>query len=110
LKASTREGWRFGVAIASQPRGKVVESIEQPGIADFGREKNQLANGDHALVVLGRPLLNVAHLVGKPKTLAVHHTLARSPFNPFPIWSACRGVGHGTLHPLASTTSSFTAT
>src|SRR5215831_17998930 len=25
---------------------------------------------------------------------------ARSPLNPFPTWSACRGVGHGTLHPL----------
>src|SRR5215471_18379335 len=92
-------GW-LGIAIASQPRGQVVERIQQPCIAGFGREKNQLANADNAPVVLGSPLLNVAHLVGKPKTLAIYHTWARSPLNPFPTWSACRGVGHGTLHPL----------
>src|SRR5215471_15229463 len=77
---------RFGIAIASQPRGQVVERIQQPGIAGFGREQNQLANADNAPVVLGSPLLNVAHLVGKPKTLAIHYPLARSPLNPLPTW------------------------
>jgi hypothetical protein len=67
---------RLGIAITGQPRGQVVESIEQPCIAAFGREENQLANGNNALVVLGSPTLNVAHLVGKAKTLAVHHPFA----------------------------------
>jgi hypothetical protein len=30
-----------------------------------------LANADNAPVVLGSPLLNVAHLVGKPKTFTM---------------------------------------
>jgi hypothetical protein len=60
----------------------VVESIEQPRITGFGREKNQLANGDDTLVVLGSPTLNVVDLIGKAKTLAVDHTFAGSPSNP----------------------------
>src|SRR5215831_13034191 len=32
---------RFGIAIASQPCGQVVDSIEKPRITGFGREKNQ---------------------------------------------------------------------
>jgi hypothetical protein len=95
---------RFGISIAGQPRGQVIESIEQPRISGFGREKNQLANGDDALVVLGSPTLNVVDLIGKAKTLAVHYTFARSPFDPLSICPACRGAGHGTLpviRPLA---------
>src|ERR1700746_2512862 len=90
---------RFGIAIAGQPRGQVIEGIEQPGISGFGREENQLADCDDALAVLSTPTLNVVDLIGKPKTLAVHHTFARSPFDPLKTCPARDGVGHGTLHP-----------
>ena len=62
---------RFRITVAGHPRRQVIGRIEQPRIAGFGREENQLANGDNAPVVLGSPTLNVAHLVGKAKTLAV---------------------------------------
>src|SRR5258707_996635 len=91
---------RFGFSIAGQPRGQVIEGIEQPRISGFGREKNQLANGDDALVVLGSPTLNVVDLIGNAKTLAVHHTFALSPFDLLSTCPACRGAGHGTLHPV----------
>jgi hypothetical protein len=42
--------------------------------------------------VLGSSTLNVADFVGKPKTLAVHHTFARSPFDPFPACAAVVGL------------------
>jgi hypothetical protein len=37
---------RLGIPISGQPRSQVIDSIEQPRIASFGREENQLANGD----------------------------------------------------------------
>jgi hypothetical protein len=83
---------RFWIPVAGQPRGQVIDSIEQPRIAGFGREQNQLANGDNARVVLDSPSPNVANLVGKAITPAVHHTFARSPFDPFPTCATCRGV------------------
>src|SRR5499427_9879750 len=90
---------RFGIALARRPHGQVIGRIEQPGIAGFGREQDKRANRHDPFVVLGGTPLNVADLVGKAKTLAVHHTCARSPFNPCPSRRACCGLGHGTLQP-----------
>src|SRR5215472_12871328 len=90
---------RFGVTVPGHPGSQMVGRIEQPRIAGFRREQDELADPNDALVVLGRAPLNVAHLVGKAKTLAVHYTLARSPGNPLATRSACPGFRHGTLHP-----------
>jgi hypothetical protein len=54
--------------------------------------------------VLGGPTLNVADLVGKAKTLAVHHTFARSTFDPVATLPGFCGVGHGIIHPAVRLT------
>src|SRR6266853_2510345 len=68
----------FGLAIMGQPRGELIGRVEQPGVAGFGGEQDKLTDGDDAPVVAGGPTLNVAHLIGETKTLAVDQALARS--------------------------------
>src|ERR1700738_3633341 len=64
-----------------------------------GGEQDQLTDGNDVAVVIGGPALNIAHLIGQTKTLALDDPLARSPPDRF---SAARGPGgdcHGNLHP-----------
>jgi hypothetical protein len=42
---------RFARALSSQPCGEVIGGVEQPGIAGFGGEQDQLTDGDDAAVV-----------------------------------------------------------
>jgi hypothetical protein len=42
---------RFALALSSQPCGEVIGGVEQPGIAGFGGEQDQLTDGDDAAVV-----------------------------------------------------------
>src|SRR5580692_22468 len=51
---------------------------EQPRIASFGGEKDQLTDGDDAAFVVGGPALNIVHLIGETKTPTLHDPLARS--------------------------------
>jgi hypothetical protein len=58
-----------------------------------------LTDAYDAAVVLGGPPLNKADLVGQAKTLAVHHTFARSTFDPAATLRGFCGLGHGIIHP-----------
>jgi hypothetical protein len=68
----------FALARSSQPCGEPIGGVERPGIAGFGGEQDQLSDDDDAAVVIGCPPLNVAHLIGQTRTLALHDPLARS--------------------------------
>jgi hypothetical protein len=46
---------RFALALSSQPCGELIGGVEQPGIAGFGGEQDQLTDGDDAAVVVGCP-------------------------------------------------------
>jgi hypothetical protein len=46
---------RFRFAIAGEPCGEEISAVEQPCIAGFGREQDQLTNRDNASVVGERP-------------------------------------------------------
>src|SRR5580704_4574704 len=74
-------------------------AIEQPCIAGFGREQDQPTNRDDASVVLGRPVLDVADLIGQPNAAAFHDPLARATLDRFSIPTGSRGVCHGPVHP-----------
>ena len=41
---------RFALAVSSQPCGEPIGGVEQPGIAGFGGEQDQLTDGDDAAV------------------------------------------------------------
>src|ERR1700729_131653 len=68
---------RFSFAIAGEPCGEAISAVEQPCIAGFGREQDQLTDRNDASVVVGGPLLDVAHLVGQPNATGFHDPLAR---------------------------------
>ena len=72
---------------------------EQPGIAGFGGEQDQLTDGDDAAVVIGRVALNVAHLIGQTKILAPDDLLAGSAPGSFATLGGSWGGCHGIIHP-----------
>src|SRR2546421_473829 len=72
---------RIGVTVPGQTDRKLIRDVEQPGIAGVCGEQDQLANGDHASVVIGGLVLDVANLVGKAEALAVHHLSCRPALN-----------------------------
>ena len=90
---------RLALAVSSQPCGEPIGGVEQPGIAGFGGEQDQLTESDDAAVVVGCPALNIAHLIGEPKTLALDDPLARSTLDGFSTPSGPCGDGHGIVHP-----------
>jgi len=90
---------RFALPVSSQPRGQPIGRVEQPGIAGFGGEQDQLTDGDDAAVASGCPVLNIAHLVGQTKTLALHDPLAWSTPDGFSTPSGPGGDCHGIVHP-----------
>ena len=63
----------FRVSISGQSERKFIRDIEQPGISGFCREQDELANGDHAQVVFGGLVLDVANLFGEAEVLAVDY-------------------------------------
>src|SRR5215470_17861572 len=75
---------RFALAVSGQPCRKPVGGIEQPGIAGFGGEQDQLTDGDDTSVLMGRLTLNIAHLIGQTKIPAADNLLAGSAPDPFP--------------------------
>ena len=60
---------RFALPVSSQPCGELIGGVEQPGIAGFGGEQDQLTDGDDAAVISGGAALNIAHLIGQRKLL-----------------------------------------
>jgi hypothetical protein len=48
---------RFSFAISGEPCGQEISAVEQPCIAGFGREQDQLTNRDNASVVVGGAVL-----------------------------------------------------
>ncbi len=64
---------RLRVTISGQAGGKMIGDVEQPCVSGLGGEQDQLADGDHAQVVVGSFVLDVANLVGEAEALAVHH-------------------------------------
>src|SRR5437870_4923347 len=71
----------------------------RPGIAGFGGEQDQLTDGNDAAVVIGCPALDIAHLIGQTKTLALHNPLAWSTPDGFSTPSGPGGDCHGIVHP-----------
>src|SRR4029077_6371881 len=55
-------------------------------------------DGDDAAVVVGGAALNIAHLVGETKTLALDDPLARSSHDSFSTASGPCGDCHGIVH------------
>src|SRR4029077_1870911 len=112
---------RFALPVSSQPCREPIGGGEQPGIAGFGGEQDQLTHGNDAAVMIGCPALDIAHLIGQTKTLALHNPLAWSTPDGFSTPSGPGGDCHGIVHPAcsaicwpssttASTALSFTAT
>src|SRR5437879_12924945 len=89
---------RLVLPLSSQPCGELVGGVEQPGIAGFGGEQDQLSDGDDAAVVVGCSALNIAHLIGETKTLALDDPLARSSLDSFSTPSGPCGDCHGIVH------------
>src|ERR1035441_6183836 len=72
------------IAIPRYPCGEVIDRIEQPCMAGFGREKREGADTDEASVMFRSPALNVVDLFGEAKVLARHRCFAGSPLNRSP--------------------------
>ena len=73
----------LGIAVAGEPQREVIGGVEQPSIAGFGREQDELAERDDAPVVVGGPALDVANLIGETEALPdarLPHRFARSGF------------------------------
>src|SRR4029077_9830131 len=83
----------------AKPCGELIGGVEQPGIAGFGGEQDQLTDSEDAAVVIGCPALNIAHLIGETETLALHDLLARSTPDGFSTPGGPRGDCHGIVHP-----------
>jgi hypothetical protein len=90
---------RFVLAVSSQPCREPIGGVEQPGIAGFGGEQDQLTDSEDAAVVIGCPALNIAHLIGETETLALDDRLARSTPDGFSTPGGPRGDCHGIVHP-----------
>src|SRR5246127_619045 len=90
---------RFALPVSRAPCREPIGRVEQPSVAGFGREQDQLTDGDEAAVVIGGPALNVADLIGQTKTLALDDPLARSTPDRFSTASGPGGDCHGNLHP-----------
>src|SRR5580700_7145441 len=89
--------------VSSQPCREPIGGVEQPGIAGFGGEQDQLTDGNDAAVVIGCSALDIAHLIGETKTLALDDSAARSTPDRFSTASGqgrrgtagCRGAPQG---------------
>src|SRR4029077_20684262 len=90
---------RFALPVSSPPAREPIGGVEQPGIAGFGGEQDQLTDGNNAAVVIGCPALDIAHLIGQTKTLALHNPLAWSTSDGFSTPSGPGGDCHGIVHP-----------
>jgi hypothetical protein len=80
----------FGLPLSSQPYREAIGGVEKPGITGFGGEQDQLANRYDAAIMVGCPTLNIAHLIGKTKILALHDPVVRSTRNGFAAPSRLR--------------------
>jgi hypothetical protein len=85
---------RFALAIAGEPHGEQIRAVERLRIAGGGEEQHQLTNGDNATVMLCRPALDIAHLVGQPKAIAFRYPPARSTLDSVSNPTGSRGVCH----------------
>ena len=88
------EGDRLRVAVAGEARGEVVGRVEEPGVAGFGREQDELVGGNDAPVMGSRPSLDIANLIGetKPTTVAQELSGVLGGRPSFPSRSATRAV------------------
>jgi hypothetical protein len=91
---------RCSFAISGEPCGEEISAVEQPCIAGFGREQHQLTNRDYSSVMVGGPLLDIAHLVGQPNATAFHDPLARATLDRFSIPTGSRGPGNWSRQVL----------
>src|SRR5439155_7895833 len=90
---------RFALPVSSQPCREPIGGVEQPGIAGFGGEQDQLTHGNDAAVMIGCTALDITHLIGQTKTLALHNPLAWSTPDGFSTPSGPGGDCHGIVHP-----------
>ena len=73
----------------------MVGRVEEPGVAGFGREQDELVGGNDAPVMGSRPSLDIANLIGetKPTTVAQELSGVLGGRPSFPSRSATRAVG-----------------
>src|ERR1700730_8992063 len=90
---------RIGSPASGQRCGEPIGGVEQPGIAGFGGEQDQLTEGDDAAVVIGCSALNIAHLIRQTETLALYDPPAGSTLDCFPTTGGSPGNCHGIVHP-----------
>ena len=92
---------RFSFAISGEPCGprRSVRSSSHASPVSV-ENRTELTNRDDASVMVGGPLLDVAHLVGQPNAAAFHDPLARATrLADFRSLPGSRGVWHGPVHP-----------
>ena len=84
----------FRIPISGQAAGKFIGDIEQPCVSGLGGEQDQCPDGDHAQVVFGGLVLDVANLFGEAEVLAVDY---------LPCLSALDGSGAHSIFSPSST-------
>src|SRR5262249_6139559 len=84
---------RFAVAVSSQSCREPVAWVEQPGIAGFGGEQDQLADGHDTALLMGRLTPNIPPLSAQTKFPAPDDLLAGSA----PVSFATLDVSWGGL-------------
>ena len=84
------------IARLGNPRGQVIGGIQDPGVAAFGREQQELADRYDAAVALGGQTLNVPNFVGEMNILSFDPSAInwRSVLHAAP---ASRGASKGPL-------------
>src|ERR1700724_2707906 len=88
----------FSPSRASRAASRSAGSSSQASPVSV-ENRTQLTDGNDVAVVIGGPALNIAHLIGETKTLALDDPLARSTPDRFSTASGPGGDCHGNLHP-----------
>ena len=63
----------FALALSSQPCGQLIGGVEQPGIAGFGGEQDQLTDGDDAAQLIIYPDSNHGSQFQYPELFVRRH-------------------------------------
>src|SRR5262245_47381789 len=83
---------RFAVAVSSQSYREPVVGVEQPGIAGFGGEQDQLADSHDTVVLMGRLTLNISAPHRPDENPCPDHLLAGSAPASFATLGASWGL------------------
>jgi hypothetical protein len=70
-----------GISTLSEPRSKMIRSVQEPSIAGVSGEENQLTQVDDTGITLSSLSLDVTYLVGKAEALAVQPFFSNTPLD-----------------------------